>query len=181
MSDDRQALKARFAAFGPAKTEPPPSSATRPRTPISDTLSKTSETPIPMPDGDRILLKIRRNQTKSVSGEIGFSVHFIAELSPSARAAVTRYQLGKAIIYEKDLTLKFTVNVFLMLWRLIWLWLTRKRWRITVNDLVDGRTLTAKSVVEMLNTEDDIRKAADVFTRVLRAAQNFGGEEVVQL
>ena len=61
------------------------------------------------------------------------------------------------------------------------LWFTKNRWRITVNDLVRGRKLTAKNVIDMLEIEADLRKAADMFAQVLRAAAWFGGEEIIEL
>ena len=104
-----------------------------------------------------------------------------AVLSPEARHAVKHYGLGSAALYQKDLEYKVSANIFLALWRLLWLWLTQKKWRVTVNDLVNGRTLTAKDVVEMLSIENDMRKAAETFAQVLRSASYFGGEEVIEL
>lgn len=176
--DDRQALKARFAAFGP----PPLPAATEPAgRPIDDLLSDPKVRPVMTPGFDRVQLKVRRNQNKHLVGGVGFSVHFIAELSPEARAAVKHYRLGDAILFQKDLRLKLTANIFVALWRVLKLWLTRKRWRVTVNDLVQGRTLSAKDVIDMLEIEADMRQAAETFAAVLRAAAFFGGEEVIEL
>jgi len=179
--DDRQALKRRFAAFGSALPPPLPE-PDAPRSRVVDDLLSEPRSVTPMAPGfDRVQLKVRRAQNQGLIGGVGFSVHFIAELSPQARAAVKHYRLGDSILFQKDLDLKLSTNIFLALWRVLVLWLTRKRWRVTVKDLVRGRTLTAKDVIEMLDIEADMRKAAETFAQVLRAAAWFGGEEVIEL
>ena len=179
--DDRQALKVRFANFGATTPPPVPATPASVPLPVNDTLSEPKSLPLMRAGFDKVQLKVRRTQNKGLVGGVGFSVHVIAELSPEAKNAVKHYGLGSAILYQKDLGLKLTTNIFLALWRLLALSLTRKKWRVTVNDLVQGRTLTAKDVIEMLAIEDDMRKAAETFAQVLRAASWFGGEEVIQL
>lgn len=181
MPDDREALKARFAALGPTPSAPPPLPQGAKLHVVDDVLSETTSRPVMPPGSDKIQLKIKRDQAKSTVKGLGFSIYFIAEMSPEARAAVKYYRLGDAVLYQKDLDLKLSPNVLLMAWRAFMLWFRRKKWRVTVNDLVEGRTLTAKSVMEMLEIEDDLRKAADRFVIVLRAAAWFGGEEVIDL
>lgn len=179
--DDRQALKRRFAALGPTMPPPLPGGPDGHSRVLDDLLAEPPAVSVMPPGFDRVQLKVRRNQNKGFVGGVGFSIHFIAELSPQAQAAVKHYRLGDAILFQKDLGLKLTANIFLALWRVLVLWLTRKRWRVTVNDLVRGRTLTAKDVIDMLEIEADMRKAADTFVQVLRAAAWFGGEEVIEL
>ncbi|MFM9942162.1 MAG: hypothetical protein ACKVP7_21980 [Hyphomicrobiaceae bacterium] len=181
MADDRELLKARFAVLGAPRNAGV--SATRGQSPIAikDTIGQSTVMPIPTIGDERIVLKIRRTQSRGVTGKITFSVHFIAELPPASREAVSRYGFGKVILYQKDLRLKLTLNVFRMLWRAFWLWVTRRTWRITVNDLVDGRVIAARDVLEMLDVENDIRGAAETFAKILRTAAKFGGEEVIDL
>lgn len=176
MADDREALKARFAARVPSQAIAPAELS-----PNTDVFSEPATT-TPMPPGfDRIQLKIRRTQAKGLVGGVGFSIHVVAELSPAAHEAVKRYRLGDAILYQKQLVPQFTDSVIVMIWRVVKLWFTKNRWRITVNDLVRGRKLTAKNVIDMLEIEADLRKAADMFAQVLRAAAWFGGEEIIEL
>lgn len=179
--DDRQALKRRFAALAPAEPPPLPETSTTRSRVLDDLLAAPGPASVMAPGFDRVQLKVRRRQNKGFVGGVGFSIHVIAELSPEATAAVRHYRLGDAVLFQKDLGLKLSANILLALWRVLVLWLTRKRWRITVNDLVRGRTLTAKDVIEMLDIEADVRKAAETFAQVLRAAAWFGGEEVIEL
>ncbi len=179
-TDDRAALKARFSGFTNGQLlTPPPVPDGRAHTTVTDTL--TPNEPVMRKGYDDIKLKIRRNQARTFFGNVRFSVHFIAELSPDARDAVKYYRFGKTILFQKPLELRLSLNFFVALWRAFWLWLTRSQWRITVNDLVRGRTVVCKNILQVLQTEEDIRDAADVFADVLRAASWFGGEEIIQL
>ena len=133
------------------------------------------------PGHDQIKLKIRRQQATGLTGKVTFSVNFIAELSPEAREAVRRYRFGKIVLYAKDPELEFTMNFVGLAWRMFWLWLMRTRWQITIADLVSGRTIECKDILEVLDVEDRIMRAARQFAQVLRAASWFGGEELVEL
>jgi len=178
-TDDREALKARFSAFHAPVATPPPEPSKEIAAPIADTLHEKA--PLMQPGQDRIKLKIRRSQNKALMRGVGFSVHFIAELSPDARKAVDHYGFGKVVLFEKDLKLKMTANPIKIIWRFIKLALTRSQWQITVNDLVQGRTISCKDILEMLDVEEDIRQAAKLFADVLRTASTFGGEELIDL
>jgi hypothetical protein len=114
-----------------------------------------------------------------LTGKVTFCVNFIAELSPEARDAVRRYRFGKTVVYQKDVKLDRSINIFRLLWRVLWLLLTRKRWQITISDLVHGRTIQCKDILEVLDVEESITAATRTFASVLRAASWFGGEEIV--
>ena len=178
--DDREALKARFSQFTDARVMPPPIPADhQPRSFEIDRVSPNE--PVMRKGFHQVRLKIRRSQAKGFVGGVAFNVHFIAELSPDAQRAVEHYRFGNAILYQKPLELKITFNILVALWRMFWLSITRSRWQITVNDLMKGRTVKCKDILEVLEVEKDIRSAAEVFAEILRAASWFGGEEVVEL
>lgn len=136
--------------------------------------------PVMGPGQDTLRVKIKRDQVTGLAGKVTFCVNFIAELSPQARDAVRRYRFGKTILYQKDVKFDGSVNVFHLLWRALWLRLTRKRWQITISDLVDGRTIQCKDILEVLDVEECITAATKTFASVLRAASWFGGEEIVE-
>jgi hypothetical protein len=178
--DDRAALKARFSSFTNARTlQAPPGHADQPSAIVTETLSANE--PVMRAGFDQIKLKVRRDQKKSTFGKVGFSVHFIVELSSDAEDAIKHYNFGKTVLYQKPLELKLSLNMLVMMWHALWLWLTRSRWQVTVNDLVRGRTVHCRHILDVLQTEDDIREAAELFAKILRAASWFGGEEVVEL
>lgn len=133
------------------------------------------------PGQDKLKIKISRGQVAGLTGKVTFWVKFIAELSPEARDAVRRYRFGKTVLYQKDPKLDESINIFRLLWRFLWLWLTRKRWQITISDLVHGRTIECKDILDVLDVEERIMGAAKTFASVLRTASWFGGEEIVEL
>src|SRR5439155_21366866 len=112
------------------------------------------------PGQDNMKIKIRRDQVSGITGKVTFTVNFIAELSPEAREAVRRYRFGKIVLYQKDPKLELSINIFRLLWRIVWLSITRKRWQITISDLVHGRTIQCKDILEVLDTEERIMGAA---------------------
>lgn len=179
MADDREALKLKFGSYANAFEFATPEQPERKLRPVRDTLSEYE--PVMRQGFDQFKLKLRRSQRRNLWGGVGFSVHFIAELSPEAKEAVRYYGFGKAILYQKDLRLKLTANIPLMIWRFIYLWLTRHKWRITVNDLVKGRTMTCKDILEMMEAEENIKETTEFFTKILRSASYFGGEEVIDM
>ena len=168
--DDRALLKARFSGFTNPRTMTPPPLPEERRSVETDAMSPNE--PVMRHGRERIRPKTR---------DVQFTVHFIAELSPDAQEAVKHYRFGKTVLYQKPLELKFSFNMLIVMWRVFWLWLTRSRWQITVNDLAKGRTVKCRTILEVLEVEDDIRAAAERFADVLRAASWFGGEEVVEL
>ena len=179
MPDDRDALKARYRSLKSPGAPPPPVPDQSTTTPINSDL--LNEQPQIMPTGfDQIKLKMRRKQSKAFLGGVGFSIYFIAEISPEAQKAIRYYRFGKTILYQKDIDLK-QGGALKLLWHWLVLLLTRKRWQITVNDIVRGRTIECKDIIEMLEIEDRIKTASQTFAQVLRASAWFGGEEVIDL
>lgn len=179
-TDDREALKARFSHFTNGREMTPPKGADHERRSV-ETDRMTPNEPVMRKGLDQIRLKIRRSQAKALVRGVAFNVHFIAELSPDAQRAVEHYGFGKTVLYHKPLELKLSLNMLLALWRIFWLWITRSKWQITVNDLTKGRTVKCSSILEVLEVEKDVRAAAELFADILRAASWFGGEEVVEL
>ena len=52
---------------------------------------------------------------------------------------------------------------------------------VLVNDLVKGKQIQCKNIVELLAFEDRIKEACRTFKAILSAAAGFGGEEVVTI
>ncbi len=178
--DDRDALKARFSDFTNSRAMPPPIPAEAERHSV-ETKRVSPNEPVMRKGFDDIKLKIRRSQAKGMVRGVKFEVHFIAELSPEALQAVSHYRFGRVPLYQKPLELKLTFNFLVALWRAFWLFITRSRWQINVNDLIKGRSVKCHSILEVLEVEKDIRVAAELFADILRAASWFGGEEVIEL
>ena len=165
--DDREALKARFSQFTNAREMPPPVPRRHTNLDRLRPISLSPNEPVMRKGLDQIKLKIRRSQAKGFVGGVAFNVHFIAELSPDAQRAVEHYRFGKTVLYQKPLELKLSFNIIVALWRAFWLWITRSRWQITVNDLMKGRTVKCRNILEVLEVEKDIRVCRGTLCRYL--------------
>ncbi|WP_342619807.1 hypothetical protein [Rhodoferax sp. GW822-FHT02A01] len=117
-------------------------------------------------------LLLTRNQKSGLVGGIKFLLTAKARLTDEELDAIKKYKLSDTLLYEKPndgpnmhsitsmLAYRFAVP------------------RLHVHDLVDGKTIEGKDVVEILDAEEQIIKAAEVFHKVLTAAKSFGGETV---
>lgn len=117
-------------------------------------------------------LLLTRDQKSGLMGGPKFLLTAKARLTSEEADAVRKYKLSDTLLYEKPtdgpnmnstlsmLAYRFTVP------------------RIQVHDLVNGKTIETKDVVEVLDAEQQILKAAEVFHKILTAAKSFGGETV---
>lgn len=125
-------------------------------------------------------LKLTRSQTTGMTGTVKFRLHTIVALDAAEREAITKYKLGKEVIYAKDKVDPHNAgNIVGALGRLV----AAKAFniRLTINDLTEGRTIECKEITEMIAVESQIRDACDVLMSVLETAAHFGGEEIVEL
>lgn len=122
-------------------------------------------------------LLLRRNQRSSLlGGKIIFSVEVRADLTREEQANIGKYRLGETVLYASHEISGGSGLLGLA---------SRAAYRamsitVSVNDLLGGKKVECKDVVEMLAVEEHI-KAARTFKQVLDAAAQFGGEEVVAL
>ena len=115
-------------------------------------------------------LLLTREQAGGMLGGVKFQLTAKAKLSDDESAAVKKYKMGDTILYEKQSD-KPDPNSFLSL--------ARHRFtvpRIQVRDLVDGKTIETKDILEILDAEEQLTDAAKAFHKMLRAASKFGGE-----
>lgn len=115
-------------------------------------------------------LLLTRDQVGGMMGGIKFQLIAKAKLSDEETAAVKKYKMGDVILYEKQ-GQGPDPSSFLSL--------ARHRFmvpRIQVQDLIWGKTIEAKDILEILDAEEQLKSAAQAFHRMLRAASTFGGE-----
>ena len=124
-------------------------------------------------------LLIKRDQRSGVLGKVIFQLDVRAELSEDERRSIDKYKLGKEVLYSRDQAPNVDPNTIKGLGKL--LIASALNVSVTVNDLVNGKRIEAKDILEMLSAEEQIREAAKNFNAVLHAASKFGGEEVVEL
>lgn len=121
-------------------------------------------------------LLLRRDQRSGLLGKVVFSLDTRAQLSEEELSSVRRYKLGETEIYASHDPENRGKGLLGLAGRL-----AGREVTVTVNDLVNGKRIEAKDVVEMLLIEDHMKEAATTFVRVLAAAASFGGEEVVEI
>jgi hypothetical protein len=123
-------------------------------------------------------LLLRRNERASALGRPIFMLDVRAELSDEERAWITKFRLGSVQLYAKKARPDIDASV-----GGIGLLLLHHAMNITVsvNDLVNGKRVECKDIMEMLAAEDQVKEAAKAFGAVLKAASQFGGEEVVAI
>ncbi|MGP1354553.1 MAG: hypothetical protein ACTS1Z_14650 [Parasphingopyxis sp.] len=123
-------------------------------------------------------LLLSRSQ-KSGLGGVKFILDVRSKLTSQEEEYVQKYKLGKTVIYEKQSVADAMASsgAFKQLAVAV---AARSTGRMfTVNDLVSGRRVECKDIIEMLEAEEQIKAAAGVFHTVLMTCQTFGGEEVV--
>jgi hypothetical protein len=119
-------------------------------------------------------LLLRRNQKKALmGGSIKFILEARAELTDIESENVKKYKVGNTMIYtnlqDRGSGL---LGVMSRAMRGI---------EVTVNDLVHGKHVECKDIVEMVAIEDQLKEASQTFKRILDTAARFGGEEIVEI
>lgn len=128
-------------------------------------------------------LVLARDQNKTIFGTARFILKTAAELTPQESENIRKYNMGRLILYS-DLKAQepgfwsFIVSVFRKIRRLI----TRstKGLVISINDLVIGRQIECKDILEIVSIEGHMKEACETFKIVLEMAANFGGVEVIE-
>ena len=124
-------------------------------------------------------LLIRRDQKSSLmGGKITFTMDVRADLSDEERVNIKKYKLGETMLYESHATLDRGSGLLGLASRLAHKALTIS---VSVNDLASGKHIEFKDIMEMIAVEECIKDATRNFMDVLRAAANFGGEEVLEI
>lgn len=135
-----------------------------------------------------MLLKIKRSQKSSMMGNAIFGLNFRAEVSADERDLISKYKLGKDVIYSSENFKKNAEaatlpdgNDGLAIAKGIAAGLTARFFnlKITVNDLINGKHIEMKNLNEMLSAEDQVVQACNNLKTYITAAKSFDGREVV--
>ena len=127
-------------------------------------------------------LILNKSQRKTgMTGKIAFALQARVQLSPEEQASLKRYKFSKEVLYSKDnITPSSYANA--STWGGIGRNLAAAALNlvITVDDMVRGKTVECKSIVEMLDVEQTIKSSCEALKSLLQAASNFEGETVVE-
>lgn len=127
-------------------------------------------------------LTLRRSQaTKGMlSKSVQFSLNAKVRLTEQEAADVKKYRMGSEIIYSKDRmgyneydndTAGGMARNFAAIAAAI---------TITVDDLVRGKNINCKDIMEMMAIVEQVKGACGNFKAMLEAAAQFEGEEVFE-
>jgi hypothetical protein len=123
-------------------------------------------------------LLLRRDQRSSLMGKIIFQLDVRAEISEQEYDSIARYRLGDTILYTKGEIIDPGSGLLGLASRLAF---KAMNISVSVDDLIRGKRIECKDIVEMLAVEAQIKEAATTFKQVLNAAMYFGGEEAIAI
>ena len=123
-------------------------------------------------------LLLRRDQRSSLMVKIIFQLDVRAEISDEEYQSITRYRLGDTILYTKGEIIDPGSGLLGLASRLTF---KAMNISVSVDDLIRGKRIECKDIVEMLAVEAQIKEAAATFKQVLNAAMYFGGEEAIAI
>lgn len=117
-------------------------------------------------------LSLRRDQ-KTGFGKPTFVLVARAEVTDEERQHISKYKLGKTMLYtnmeDRGKGLLGALSRYAM------------GIEVTVDDLISGKKVECKEILEMLAVEEQLKEASRNFKQVLSAAAQFGGEEVLDI
>ena len=123
-------------------------------------------------------LLLRRDQRSGLLGKVVFQLDVRAEISAVEKTAIDRYKLGDTVLYTKGELADRGSGLLGLASRVAF---KAMNISVSVNDLVRGKRVECKDIVEMIAVQEQIKEAAATFKEVLNAAVHFGGEEVVAI
>ncbi len=108
-----------------------------------------------------------------------FVLNVRTSLSSQEEEYIYKYRLSSMIVYEKESVTNAITDSGLFKKIFVSLAARSTGRMFTVSDLVHGRSIECRDIVEMLEAEGQIKEAAEAFYAILTACQQFGGEEVI--
>jgi hypothetical protein len=125
-------------------------------------------------------LLVRRDQRAGLLGlgSVIFTLDVRAQITEDEWQDINTYKLNKTVLYSRARLVDRGSGLLGLASRLAF---KAMNISICIDDLVKGKRIECKDVVEMLAVEDQIKEAATTFKSVLQAAAHFGGEEVVAI
>lgn len=123
-------------------------------------------------------LLLRRDQKSGFTGGMSFVLSVRADLTDTERTNISKYKLGKTMLYTKAEITDPGSGLLGLASRMAF---KAMNISISVDDLAMGKRVECKDILEMLSVEEQIKEAFRTFKNVLEAAATFGGEEVIAM
>jgi hypothetical protein len=125
------------------------------------------------------LLLSKSQKSGMLSSTITFILNIKTKLTDEEQALVRKYKMGKEVVYEKLPITAAAAGMGGIAGALTSITAKALKLVFTVDDLVRGRTIECKDILDMIAAEAQIRDAADGLWGILQASKNFEGEEVI--
>jgi len=127
-------------------------------------------------------MKLRLNKSQKAKGltrKIVYSLTAKVELTEEERIYLQKYKLANEIVYAKDrIAPDMNPTGFASLARNLSAMAINLR--ITVNDLVIGRTIVCKDIGEIMDVEATIYKSCNGLKNLLTNCAGFEGEQIIE-
>lgn len=152
--------------------------------------------PAPVPDQNKIQLKLRRSQKSGLLGKPSFVLDARADLTPEAKGLVSKYGLGSLVVYDSKARQQRTaqaadhfdaayVQSYGSVGRSLWsnakgianAAIMALSLRVTVNNLINGQHIECKDLDELLGAEAAIVEACKNLKAYIETALTFDGRE----
>lgn len=119
-------------------------------------------------------LLLRRSQKGGMIGSVKFILEASVRLTDAEAGYVKKYKMSDIILYEKglDKVAQASGAMSVLAARMM-------LFKVTVDDLVKGKTIEGKDIVDIMAAQDQIKEAMGAFRSMLHAAAGFEGEEVI--
>jgi hypothetical protein len=119
-------------------------------------------------------LLLTRSERGGLMGGVKFSLMARVQLSAEELAHYKRYKLGDVVLYERggDKLATASGTLSILAARMAYL-------KVTAADLISGKSIEVKDIVDVMNAQDQIKEAVEIFSKIMRAASTFEGEEVL--
>jgi hypothetical protein len=127
---------------------------------------------------------LRRSERATAFGNAVYVLDVRAELSEEEQAHIWKYKLTKTLLYsrhspppklEKDSMASVGLGIGALLLH------HATNLTVSVGDLIAGKKVECKDILEMLAAVEQVKEAAQNFGVILRAVAQFGGEEVIEV
>lgn len=131
---------------------------------------------------EEYIMKLILNRSQKpgmLSSTVKFSLDARVHLSEGEATSVKKYKMGKEVLYSKD---RMGMNPYDMhsagglAKNLI---AAAAVVSITVDDLIKGKVIECKDILEMTGIVEQIKEASGVFKMMLDSASDFEGEEIL--
>ena len=127
-------------------------------------------------------LLLRRSQKAGLTGTVTFVLEARAHVSEGMRALIKKYRMGREVVYAKaKVDTSGLHEMGAMRGFATALAARALNIKITVSNLIDGRVIECKDIMEMRAVEEQVKEACEALKLILESAAYFDGEEIIDI